>query len=168
MDNNNINNSKKVTCTSPPSFWWHDLDDQIECAITLEPVNSLPYPPFLLRKSNEHSTNDADAVVYYFDGVALASYIVSRGIFQNQLTREPLGWDDCRRLDDYLETYNNNNKGQRFGVLEAFALRESVQVRSVVTHNHSGNHDNDNSNNHAWQESRQRRADYLRSEATAA
>ncbi|CAB9529792.1 expressed unknown protein [Seminavis robusta] len=144
---------------SRPPFWWQSLDDQVECAITLEPVNSLPYPPFILKSNDTHHD--------YFDGRALASYIVSRGIFQNPLTRTKLSYDDCKRLDEYLDQYGHPTDGtgqqqqqHRFGVLEAFALRESVQVRSHNTSN--GSH------NPALEESRQRRSDFLRSEATAA
>lgn len=172
----------------PPSLWWESLPDDIECAITLEPINSLGHPPFLLRKQkllvadndNDNGDDDFD-VIYYFDGLALASYIVSRGIFQNPLTRDPLNWDDCRRLDQYLEDYcafdnyshqqpgaaaattNNRRRVRRFQVLEAFALRESVRVRQPVAIADGGA-----VATQQVDEARQRRADVLRSEATTA
>lgn len=138
-----------------PSLWWESVSE--ECPITLEPISSLPYPPYILGSC------------YYFDGVALASYIVSRGIFQNPLTREPLTREDCQRLDEYLEQYyyyhspgESDERKKRMVatttsrarpcVAEAFALQQSVQV---VLHDSS-------SMNH------QRRAQTLRNEATAA
>ena len=93
----------KTTEGASRCLWWQSLSDDIECAITLEPINALPYPPFLLRKPTT-----AEDVIYYFDGRALASYVVSRGIFQNPLTRDPFTWEDCRRLDEYLKEYSSN------------------------------------------------------------
>ena len=69
---------------SPPASderWWKSLGSE-ECPITLEPLATLPYPPFALKTGENTS---------YFDGLALASYIVSRGIFQNPLTWNGLG-----------------------------------------------------------------------------
>mgnify|MGYP007080190818 CR=1 FL=1 len=155
---------------SPPSLWWQSLGDDCECAITLEPINELPYPPFVLYRHNAGEPKSAGHAEddYYFDGKALASYIVSRGMFQNPLTREPLTWDDCRRLDQYLDDYGQSlmkggaQSGQkRIQVLEAFALRESIQIKNpggVTATN----------NNNVHQEALQRRSDYLRSEATSA
>lgn len=106
--------------------WWHALNE--ECPITLELLSTLPYPPFSLCSG---------AITSYFDGLALASYIVSRGIFQNPLTREDLTMADCRRLDEYLETYCYNTPHQplstsrKISVAEAFALRSLVQVDQV-------------------------------------
>ena len=104
--------------------WWHSLNE--ECPITLELLSTLPYPPFSLTSG---------AITSYFDGLAIASYIVSRGIFQNPLTREDLTMADCRRLDDYLETYCYNNSqlktlstSRKISVAEAFALRSAVHV----------------------------------------
>lgn len=136
-----------MTTASTNSLWWETLGDEIECPITLEPINGLPYPPFLLGKGN------------YFDGRSLASYIVSRGVFLNPLTREKLGWEDCRRLDEYLKAYGQGE----IHVLEAFALRESINIRSAAP-----NYSNSSGGNPALEESRQRRVEYLRSEATAA
>lgn len=186
--------ARSTTGAAPPQLWWESLTDDIEDPITLEPINTLSYPPFILRKqasstaagnsaSNNENRNDA---LYHFDGLALASYIVSRGIFQNPLTRESLTWDDCRRLDQYLDAYDyayttgsDSNQQQkteshsqihsgrhtkrRFQVLEAFALRESVQVRNrpMPTAAHG-------SRNQQIEEARRQRADVLRSEATAA
>lgn len=108
----------------PPSsapLWRESLDD--EHPITLEPLLSLPYPPFLL------STN-------YFDGVALASYMVSRGKFENPLTREPLKYSDCKRLDDYVFAYHKQDT--RMAVCcEVFTLSLNVNVKS------DGNGDDD-------------------------
>ena len=111
--------TKKTTTQSPPALWWEALDE--ECPITLEPLSSLPYPPFELGggKSN------------YYDGVALASYMVSRGLFENPLTREPLHYSDCKRLDDYVKTYHPQDT--RMAVCcEAFMLSQTVKISSDV------------------------------------
>ncbi|KAG7342048.1 hypothetical protein IV203_007140 [Nitzschia inconspicua] len=112
--------------------WWKQ-SDLGECPITLEDISTLSYPPFLLRQN-------------YFDGFALASFIVSRGIFQNPLTREELTVQDCRRLDEYLEQYcyNDDNtsnillsgatkRRQKVSVTEAFFLRNSVHVETSAS-----------------------------------
>jgi len=149
---------------NPPRLWWESLPDETECPITLEPINTLLYPPFVLQHKSDSK------IRYYFDGLALASFIVSRGIFQNPLTRDPLLWDDCHRLDLYLDQYgsfsengiiagSSSSKGRRFQVLEAFALRESMHVRTPAS---------DGRGEGVNQDSIRRRADFLRSEATVA
>ena len=111
---------------SPPASderWWKSLGSE-ECPITLEPLGTLPYPPFALKTGENTS---------YFDGLALASYIVSRGIFQNPLTRQELTRQDCLRLDLYLEEFCYDSRPtsheRRISFTEAFMLRESVQIR---------------------------------------
>lgn len=103
------------------NFWWKSSTD--ECPITLESLSTLPYPPFGLTSGCSTS---------YFDGLALASYVVSRGIFQNPLTREELTLADCRRLDKYLETYCFQRQlrsiSRKISVAEAFGLRSAVRV----------------------------------------
>jgi hypothetical protein len=127
------------TKTPPARLWWETLDE--ECPITLEPVKSLPYPPFVLDKRQ------------YFDGMALANYMISRGMFENPLTREPLTYADCKRLDDYLRLYIPENT--RMAVCcEAFCLKQSVRVVSS-----SNNDETDNAHS---------RAQVLRGEAAAA
>ena len=115
---------KKEPLLSSTNQWWKSLVD--ECPITLEPLSSLPYPPFVLRSGEK---------VSYFDGLALASYIVSRGIFQNPLTRQELTGADCRRLDGYLEEYCYDRENQRLNyssrrisVEGAFGLQQTVHV----------------------------------------
>jgi hypothetical protein len=128
------------TKTPPPALWWESLDE--ECPITLEPLKELPYPPFCLDTQQ------------YFDGVALANYVVSRGMFENPLTREPLTYADCRRLDDYVRLYAPENSGSSMAVCcEAFCLGRSVHVVA------SSNTDD---------EMDRRRAQVLRGEAAAA
>ena len=114
-------------------FWWNSLEQ--EDPITLEPLGSLAYPPFALYHRSQGG-------ISYFDGMALASFIVARGIFQNPLTREELSYEDCRRLDVYLEEYCYHNKDKsdshnnmmghqrKVSVVEAFSLRNSVNVRN--------------------------------------
>ena len=128
VDNNNNNNIND-----------DDDEDDVECPITLELISSLPYPPYVLQGNK-------------FDGVALASFIVSRCCFQNPLTRQDLTFEDCRRLDSYLEehcyhsTHDSTAKAaeattsaviqdprylpssRKISVAEAFRLNQSVQV----------------------------------------
>lgn len=112
------------------SEWWRSLDLG-EDPITMEDLSTLSYPPFLLKRN-------------YFDGFALASFIVSRGIFQNPLTREELTLQDCRLLDEYLEefcykddTVNTHllrgSTRQKVSVAEAYSLRNSVQVETSAS-----------------------------------
>jgi hypothetical protein len=54
--------------------WWKSLSSDDECPITLEPLSLLPHPPFELYST---ATGGGDSISYYFDGYALASYIVS-------------------------------------------------------------------------------------------
>ena len=138
-----------------------------ECPITLEPLATLPYPPFIIKGAS--SSNSAS----YFDGLALASYIVSRGIFQNPLTREDLTWEDCRRLDDYLDEHNcwltsssavgseilTGNSQRILSVEESFRLHQSVRVEQ---------HDRSGEIGHLQRQQEQQRAEALRNTATAA
>ena len=170
------------------SRWWSSLTD--ECPITLEPLSTLPYPPFRLggggnRGGDHHGSNNASATCMYFDGLALASYCVSRATFTNPLTREELTWDDCVRLDDYLEEYCYHNQqnhhppstattggavgaagcrtavGGRISVKEAYGLRSMVKVSGSGVGGVGGI-------NTAQEEANRRRAEALRSEAAAA
>ena len=118
--------------------WWRTADLG-ECPITLECFSTLGYPPFALY----HPGKNHEGVYAYFDGLALASYIVSRGVFQNPLTRIELTTEDCRRLDRYLEAHCYSGdaaaaatifRGSRvISVAEAFALRNSVHVESTTS-----------------------------------
>lgn len=173
------------------SRWWSNLTD--ECPITLEPLSTLPYPPFRLgggtsggsdRGGAIHGANASATCMYYFDGLALASYCVSRATFTNPLTREELTWDDCVRLDDYLEEYCYHNHhqnhhppstataggaaagcrtavGGRISVKEAYGLRSMVKVSGGGAGGIGGI-------NTAQEEANHRRAEALRSEAAAA
>ena len=135
--------------------WWKALQYE-ECPITLELLSTLPYPPFSLKSGGE--------TVSYFDGLALASYIVSRGVFQNPLTRQELTMDDCRRLDNYLELYcyESQQQSRKVSVAEAFGLRNSIQIEQRGTTNNNNN--NNNNNEHQSRD----RAQALRNAATAA
>jgi hypothetical protein len=113
--------------------WWQSLGDDEECPITLESLASLPYPPFSLATDQHNNNNNNNNSVVYFDGVALASYIVSRGIFENPLTRQELSAETCKRLDDHLNEHCSNHLrgiggGRQISVAEAHALRSIVHV----------------------------------------
>ena len=126
-----------------------DYNDE-ECPITLEPLKDLPYPPFEL--SSSHRTK------HYFDGAALATYIVSQGTFTNPLTRSPLKYEDCVLLDEYLDEYvfngHNYSHSERISVREAWSLRESIKVK--VTRGEG------------YDENQRRREEVLRNEASVA
>ena len=138
--------------------WWQ-TEDLGECPITLESFSTLEYPPFALyhpgkspSATNADDHFDREGVSTYFDGLALASYIVSRGVFQNPLTRAELTIDDCRRLDRYLKAHCYSGdaaaaatifRGSRvISVTEAFALRNSVSVETTTARS-SGDQSNE-------------------------
>ncbi|CAJ1949620.1 unnamed protein product [Cylindrotheca closterium] len=122
--------------------WWQSSLKDEECPITLEPFATSPYPPFCLSDSNEHHgiyshvpSNISTDRHYYFDGFALASYLVARGIFENPLTRQELTIVDCRRLDEYLNVHRQQHMSSSIeqdsravSVAEAFLLQQSIQV----------------------------------------
>ena len=64
---------------------WKQLPDSIIDPITLEPINELAVEPF---KINQH----------YFDGEALAAYLVASSTFENPLDRKALTRDDFKRI----------------------------------------------------------------------
>ena len=78
---------------------WKQLPDSIIDPITLEPINELKVEPFKINK-------------HYFDGEALAAYLVASSTFENPLDRKALTRDDCQRLDAHLV----RNKLKRLGV----------------------------------------------------
>ena len=135
--------------------WWRTADLG-ECPITLECFSTLGYPPFALYHPGKIPTTANDACVSaYFDGLALASYIVSRGVFQNPLTRAELTAEDCRRLDRYLQAHCYSGdaaiassatifRGSRvISVAEAFCLRNSVSVETTTTTSRQSNNERD-------------------------
>mmetsp|Transcript_5059 Transcript_5059/g.12077 ORF Transcript_5059/g.12077 Transcript_5059/m.12077 type:complete len:481 (+) Transcript_5059:277-1719(+) len=124
--------------------WWRTADLG-ECPITLECFSTLGYPPFALYHPGKIPTTANgrnEGISAYFDGLALASYIVSRGVFQNPLTRAELTAEDCRRLDRYLQAHCYSGdaassatifRGSRvISVAEAFCLRNSVSVETTT------------------------------------
>ena len=78
---------------------WKQLPDSIIDPITLEPINELAVEPFKIG-------------THYFDGEALAAYLVASSTFENPLDRRALTRDDCQRLDAHLV----RNKLKRLGV----------------------------------------------------
>ena len=128
-----------------------DFDDGEECPITLEPLNDLPYPPFALSSS----TSEAK---HYFDGAALAAYIISQGTFTNPLSREPLKYEDCVQLDEYLDQYvytgGSHLQPNQISVREAWSLREAIKVKVA--------------GGDGYDESQRRREEALRNEASVA
>jgi hypothetical protein len=203
-----VSDKSRMPNSSSRNWWQSEDVDLGECPITLESLSTLPYPPFALSTSDSGNGVDASAIsqrrpapatmaasastipddymhlhqhhhqVSYFDGLALATYMVSRGIFQNPLTRQDLTMQDCRRLDEYLVEYcyrgssgdDGSQNGPRFGnthrkhnfsVAEAFALRNTVRV-GMSTAATGGNGNNDGGDGTV------QRMNALRSAATAA
>ena len=78
---------------------WKQLPDSVVDPITLEPICELRVAPFRIDK-------------HYFDGEALAAYVVASGKYENPLDRKALTRDDCQRLDRHLE----QNRLKRLGV----------------------------------------------------
>ncbi|KAL3932482.1 MAG: hypothetical protein SGBAC_010828 [Bacillariaceae sp.] len=123
-------------------LWWQSALKHDECPITLEPFATLLYPPFCLSANDgqrhtiiQVSSNISTNKRYYFDGFALASYLVARGIFENPMTRQELTMNDCRRLDEYLKSHREHDismsmeqDSRAVSVAEAFSLQKSIQV----------------------------------------
>jgi len=142
-------------------MWWSTLTE--ECPITLEPLSSLKYPPYALVDTIDGKRHET-----YFDGLALATYIISQGNFTNPLTRVPLTYDDCVCLDYHLNEHifqrGNSQaqqqhleslglRGDKLSVKENFLLRQSIKVKT---------------DNNETTESQLRRAEMLRNEAGVA
>jgi len=142
-------------------MWWTNLTE--ECPITLEPLSSLKYPPYALVDTIDGKRHET-----YFDGLALATYIISQGNFTNPLTRVPLTYDDCVCLDYHLNEHifqrGNSQaqqqhleslglRGDKLSVKENFLLRESIKVKTSTNET---------------TESQLRRAEMLRNEAGVA
>jgi len=119
-------------------MWWTNLTE--ECPITLEPLSTLKYPPYALVDTIDGKRHET-----YFDGLALATYIISQGNFTNPLTRVPLTYDDCVCLDYHLNEHifqrGNSQaqqqhleslglRGDKLSVKENFLLRESIKVKT--------------------------------------
>ncbi|CAE8607448.1 unnamed protein product [Polarella glacialis] len=104
--------------------WWRKLVD--EDPITLEPLKELGFPPFKLT-----SGINATGASHYFDAVALASYLTRRGIFENPLTREPLGLQECVQLDEHLRLHVPLCR--EFRVADALTLQRSIRVKSATS-----------------------------------
>lgn len=98
--------------------WWAELQDVDP--ISLEPLSLLVHPPFKLVGKDGH--------LHYMDGFSLASYMVSANQFINPMSREPVEWEDCERLDNYL--WKNGLKGLR--VKDAFELRNEAETSPVA------------------------------------
>ena len=99
-----------------PTTWWRNLND-ID-PITLEPLSSLPYPPFVLESGSGPSRGSGDRASsssslasarstkrFYFDGEALAEFLISSANFCNPMNRDRLSKTDCERLDAYVEMH---------------------------------------------------------------
>lgn len=142
-------------------MWWNSLTE--ECPITLEPLSTLKYPPYALVDTIDGKRHET-----YFDGLALATYIISQGNFTNPLTRVPLTYDDCVCLDYHLNEHifqrGNSQaqqqhleslglRGDKLSVKENFLLRESIKVKTSTNET---------------TESQLRRAEMLRNEAGVA
>ncbi|KAL7532215.1 hypothetical protein ACHAWF_004054 [Thalassiosira exigua] len=154
--------------------WWKSLPDEDECPITLEPLSALPYPPFVLTDDddgggggpdgsgerggggvgNGNGNGNGGGLSYLFDGLALATYVVSRGTFANPLTRAPLSYGTCVRLDEYLSEHGGHFSTSVTSVREAWRLRDSIKAKV----DDSGGDEGAN----------RRRAEALRSEAAVA
>ena len=107
-----------------PSHWWSSLT--AEDPLTLDPLSSLPHPPFLLPSR------------HHFSPLPLALYITSRAVFSHPLTRASLTAADCRALDEHIaEHCTSNLPGSPPlppSVLSAFNVHRSVRVSPGSEH----------------------------------
>lgn len=105
--------------------WWAehfggDDDDEECCPISLTPLAELNYEPFGLlgtvegeqklpqegvwgRDAAKAASEDCKAI-HWFDGMFLASYLVSEKKFDDPVNRRPLSRGECRSLDAYLKS----------------------------------------------------------------
>ena len=116
-----------------PRRWWRQISD--EDPITLEPLRSLKYPPFPLNTTNTsgedlHSEDDHRGKgVHYFDGKALAEYLVSSSDFRNPITRGELTILDCQRLDAYLKKHRIKLDRKNITVTSVFRMASVIRKR---------------------------------------
>eukprot|EP00971_Amphidinium_carterae_P252210 5007347-Amphidinium_carterae.1 len=54
---------------------------------------------------DQEKYRSGDAVVHWFDGAFLASFLVSSGQFIDPVNRRPLSIGECASLDEYLEAH---------------------------------------------------------------
>ena len=121
--------------------WWKQLAEEEADPITLEPLNSLPYPPFRLQLGEEDSRGAL------FDAKALADYLSAAKLFLNPLSRRALTREDCVRLDahlrkhrlgrytvarDFDEAVAAQEAAARVGTAEALAAQRRVAADAVL------------------------------------
>mmetsp|Transcript_54 Transcript_54/g.80 ORF Transcript_54/g.80 Transcript_54/m.80 type:complete len:634 (+) Transcript_54:111-2012(+) len=109
--------SKKDTSQD---MWWQKEFNEDQCdPISLEPLCELTYPPFELGG-------------HYFDGVVLATYVVSTSSFVNPMTREQMTRVQCRALDEYLQENDLLLASKSPKVTEAFDLSQRTNQGGQV------------------------------------
>ena len=124
---------KEQTPTLPLTTEWPALAQD---PITLEPLSSLPVPPFELLPNNKGGPRgEAGRTRHLFDGHVLAEYIVSTGRFENPCTRAELSRDDCLRLDAHCREHATCGARRRDGtgaslssVTEAYDVVHSMAL----------------------------------------
>ena len=80
--------------------WWTTLLPDTLDPITLEPLSALACPPFEL-KADVSSSSTSD----WFDGRALALYLVSSGNFHHPISRRELERHEVTSLDAHLQRH---------------------------------------------------------------
>ena len=94
-----VQNARGAMSNASLAEWWRNFE-QVD-PISLEPMSTLPYPPFELRASGP--SGGADSAGDWFDGRVLALYLVSRGHFSHPISRRALERAECVALDKHLD-----------------------------------------------------------------
>ena len=67
--------------------------------------------------------------MHYFDGKALAEYLVSSSDFRNPITRGELTILDCQRLDAYLKKHRIKLDRKNITVTSVFRMASVIRKR---------------------------------------
>jgi len=134
------------------SRWWQETLAGESCPISLVSMEELAHEPFGLIGSSDGSSQSPNmgvwgnakecekyrssgAVVHWFDGAFLASFLVSSGQFIDPVNRRPLSLGECMSLDAYIAAH----KFPAVHVADAFELS-----RKVASKQQTGNENGDN------------------------
>jgi len=108
--------------------WRSSIPDSSVDPITLEPLDSLPYPPFAIsndapfaivaewptlertringpQRRSLYSPSSPDQNVTLYDGRALAYYMVSKLQFKDPMSQRSLTREEIKNLDNYLDKH---------------------------------------------------------------
>lgn len=127
--------------TPPPGAirWWKDLAGDC-CPISLSPLEELSVDPFGLVGTAENTEAPSEGIwgkagermvcqeqqqsVHWFDGMFLASFLVSSGQLIDPVNRRALSRGECQSLDEYIAAHGF----PAVHVTDAFDLAKAVRT----------------------------------------